>query len=254
MERFRQLGRYQKILLLLMAVMILAFTIVYPIVTSRVGFLYDDAVFVPTEAGGSTVYSGKIRGTAASFTVSAGKTVIFQYGGTVYGPYTAREDPTAVPKDDGLSGQMTGIEVRCGGEIIFRGGVVKSGDWRMLYNEDGSFETLRITATMSDGTVVDENGNRIDPIEPSVSTILDLMDGPTLTHKGAWLGWFGGVLICTIAALTMLFADELFHWNASFLVRNAEEAEPSDWEIAGRYITWTALPVMAAVIFILGLK
>ena len=52
----------------------------------------------------------------------------------------------------------------------------------------------------------------------------------------------------------MLFADELFRWNASFLVRNAEEAEPSDWEIAGRYITWTALPVMAAVIFILGLK
>lgn len=234
--------------------MILAFTIVYPIVTSRVGLLYDDAVFVPTEAGGSTVYSGKIRGTAASFTVSAGKTVIFQYGGTVYGPYTAREDPTAVPKDDGLSGQMTGIEVRCGGEIIFRGGVVKSGDWRMLYNEDGSFETLRITATMSDGTVVDENGNRIDPIEPSVSTILDLMDGPALTHKGAWLGWFGGVLICIIAALTMLFADELFRWNASFLVRNAEKAEPSDWEIAGRYITWTALPVMAAVIFILGLK
>lgn len=254
MERFRQLGRYQKILLLLMAVMILAFTIVYPIVTSRVGFLYDDAVFVPTEADGSTVYSGKIRGTAASFTVSAGKTVIFQYGGTVYGPYTAREDPTAVPKDDGLSGQMTGIEVRCGGEIIFRGGVVKSGDWRMLYSEDGSFETLRITATMSDGTVVDENGNRIDPIDPSVSTILDLMDGPALTHKGAWLGWFGGVLICIIAALTMLFADELFRWNASFLVRNAEEAEPSDWEIAGRYITWTALPVMAAVIFILGLK
>lgn len=148
---------------------------------------------------------------------------------------------------------MTGIELRCGGEIVFRGGVVNSGDWRMLYNEDGSFDPLRITATMSDGTVVDENGNRIDPMEPSVSTILDLMDDPALTHKGTWLGWFGGVLICVIAALAMLFADELFRWNASFLVRNAEEAEPSDWEIAGRYITWTALPVMAAVIFILGL-
>lgn len=237
-----------------MAVMILVFTIVYPLVTARVGFLYEDAILVPTEEDGRTVYSGRIRGIAALFTVSADKTVIFQYGGTVYGPYTAREDPTAVPKDDSLSGQMTGIEVRCGDEIVFRGGVVKSGDWRMLYNEDGSFETLRITATMSDGTVVDENGNRIDPMEPSVSTILDLMDGPALTHKGAWLGWFGGVLICVIAALTMLFADELFRWNASFLVRNAEEAEPSDWEIAGRYITWTALPVMAAVIFILGLK
>lgn len=244
LDRIKELGRYQKILLLLMAVMILAFTVIYPIVTALSGFLYEDTILVPAEEDGGTVYSGKIRGTAATFTVSADKTVIFQYGNTVYGPYTVKEDPTAIPKDSDLQAQMTGIELRCGGEIVFRGGVVNSGDWRMLYNEDGSFDLLRsITATMSDGTM-----------EPSVSTILDLTDGPALTHKGTWLGWFGGVLICVITALTMLFADELFRWNASFLVRNAEEAEPSDWEIAGRYITWTVLPVMAAVIFILGLK
>ena len=244
LARVKVLGRYQKILLFLMAVMILAFTVIYPIVTARSGFLYEDTILVPAEEDGGTVYSGKIYGTAASFTVSADKTVIFQYGNTVYGPYNVKEDPTAIPKDSDLQTQMTGIELRCGGEIVFRGGVVNSGDWRMLYNEDGSFDLLRsITATMSDGTM-----------EPSVSTILDLTDGPALTHKGTWLGWFGGVLICVIAALTMLFADELFRWNASFLIRNAEDAEPSDWEIAGRYITWTALPVMAAVIFILGLK
>lgn len=244
LARVKVLGRYQKILLLLMAVMILAFTVIYPIVTARSGFLYEGTILVPSEEDGGTVYSGKIYGTAVTFTVSADKTVIFQYGNTVYGPYTVKEDPTAIPKDSDLQAQMTGIELRCGGEIVFRGGVVNSGDWRMLYNEDGSFDLLRsITATMSDGTM-----------EPSVSTILDLTDGPALTHKGTWLGWFGGVLICVITALTMLFADELFRWNASFLVRNAEEAEPSDWEIAGRYITWTVLPVMAAVIFILGLK
>lgn len=253
LARVKVLGRYQKILLLLMAVMILAFTVIYPIVTARSGFLYEDTILVPSKEDGCTVYSGKIYGTAATFTVSADKTVIFQYGNTVYDPYTVKEDPTAIPKDSDLQTQMTGIELRCGGEIVFRGGVVNSGDWRMLYNEDGSFDLLRsITATMSDGTVVDENGNRID--QPSVSTILDLMDGPALTHKGTWLGWFGGVLICVITALTMLFADELFRWNASFLVRNAEEAEPSDWEIAGRYITWTVLPIGALVLFILGLR
>ena len=244
LDRIKELGRYQKILLLLMAVMILAFTVIYPIVTALSGFLYEDTILVPAEEDGGTVYSGKIRGTAATFTVSADKTVIFQYGNTVYGPYTVKEDPTAIPKDSDLQTQMTGIELRCGGEIVFRGGVVNSGDWRMLYNEDGSFDLLRsITATMSDGTM-----------EPSVSTILDLTDGPALTHNGTWLGWFGGVLICVITALTMLFADELFRWNASFLVRNAEEAEPSDWEIAGRYITWTALPVGALVLFIFGLR
>ena len=149
---------------------------------------------------------------------------------------------------------MTGIELRSGNKIVFRGGVEKSGDWRFLYNEDGSFESIRITATMSDGTVVDEHGNPIDPMEPSVSTILDLMDGPTLTHKGAWIGWFGGVLICALAVVCILFADELFRWNASFLVRNADRAEPSDWEITSRHITWTVLPVIALVVFILGLR
>ena len=95
---------------------------------------------------------------------------------------------------------------------------------------------------------------RLSSLRQRILLLILHADGrPALTHKGTWLGWFGGVLICVIAALAMLFADELFRWNASFLVRNAEEAEPSDWEIAGRYITWTALPVMAAVIFILGL-
>lgn len=254
MERVKRLGRYPKIILLIITVMMLVFTILYPIVTARVGYLYEDTILVPAEEGGATVYSGKIHGLETIFTVSADKTVVFQYGDTVYGPYIAKEDLTAVPKDTDSLAPMTGVELRCGDKIVFRGGVVKSGDWRFLYNEDGTSENIRITATTSDGTVVDGDGNIIDPMEPSVSTILDLMDGPALTHKGAWIGWFGGILICAIAIVCILFADELFRWNASFLVRNASEAEPSDWEIASRYITWTALPVMALVVFILGLR
>ena len=49
LARVKVLGRYQKILLLLMAVMILAFTVIYPIVTARSGFLYEDTILVPSE-------------------------------------------------------------------------------------------------------------------------------------------------------------------------------------------------------------
>ena len=87
LERVKQLGRYPKIILLILAVIILVFTILYPVITSRVGFLYEDTILVPSEADGVTVYSGNIRGTTARFTVSADKTVVFQYGDTVYGPY-----------------------------------------------------------------------------------------------------------------------------------------------------------------------
>ena len=52
----------------------------------------------------------------------------------------------------------------------------------------------------------------------------------------------------------MLFADELFRWNLAFQIRNVEKAEPSDWEIAQRYIAWTAMTIMALILFIMGLQ
>ena len=150
---------------------------------------------------------------------------------------------------------MVGVELRKGEEVIFRGGVLEHGDYIFLYNEDGSGATINVTATMGDGTVIGADGNAIDPMEPFASTILHLMTGePELTHKGNWLAWFGGVFICMINALLILFADELFRWNLRFQIRNADYAEPSDWEIAGRYISWTVLPIMALVTFIVGLQ
>ena len=104
------------------------------------------------------------------------------------------------------------------------------------------------------GVVTDGNGNIIDQMEPSVSTILDLMAGPELSHKGAWSGWFVGVFLCILTAFSILFADELFRWNLALRIQNADRAEPSDWEIACRYISWTVLPVIAMFVFIEGLR
>lgn len=255
MERIKNLGRYQKAVLLVIAAMVLVFTILYPVTIDRRGFLYKDALLVPREEDGATVYSGRIQGEEAVFTVHGDQTVEFRYGEKVYGPYTAREDPSAVPEETepGLAGEMTGVEVRCGEEVIFRGGVLDHGDIRWLYNEDGSLN-LSITAVMGDGTVIDGDGNEIDPMEPSVSTVLDLMSGPELEHKGDWYGWLCGMLLCAAAAVSILFTDELFRWNLSFQIRDADRAEPSDWEIASRYIAWTVLPLTALVVFIVGLQ
>jgi hypothetical protein len=57
-----------------------------------------------------------------------------------------------------------------------------------------------------------------------------------------------------MTAVSILFADELFRWNLAFQIRNADRAEPSDWEIAGRYIGWTALTIMALVLYVMGLR
>ena len=254
MKKIKNLNRYQKCVLILMMAMVLVFAVIYPVTIQRVGFAYKDTILVPSQENGSTVYSGQIHGQQAYFTVSEDKTVVFRYGDKTYGPYTAKEDPTAILENKEMAEYMTGVELRQGEEILFRGGVLKTEDFYWLYNEDGTSDNLGFSYVAGDGVRRDENGNVIDPMEPSASTILELMGDPELTHKGEGFAWFGAVFICILNAFSILFADELFRWCLAFRIRNADHAEPSDWEIAGRYIGWTVLPIMALAFFLMGLQ
>lgn len=74
------------------------------------------------------------------------------------------------------------------------------------------------------------------------------------THKGDWQIWFYGMIISMITVVSILFADELFRNNLAFQIRNADCAEPSEWEIASRYIGWTIMPILAFIIYIIGLQ
>lgn len=251
-RRIRNLGRYQKTVLLLLAAMVVIFTILYPVTIAREGFVFRDGILVPRRENGDTVYSGKIQGEDASFTVYGDGTVEFQYGDKSYGPYVAREDPTAVPETAEADESMTGVELRKGEEIIFRGGVSKNGDYVWLYNEDGSVEDMG--GPLMNDTAMAVYGDEIDTMEPPASVILDLLTGPKLIHRGDWMVWFGGIALCAVTAVSILFADELFRWDLSFRIRNADQAEPSDWVITWRYIIWAVVPLLTLLLFITGLQ
>ncbi len=253
MERIRNLNRYQKSILLLLLAMAVAFTAAYSVVTSRVGYAYNKAILVPREENGAVVYAGRIKRQDAVFTVTADRTVTFAYGDKVYGPYTVAEDPSAVPEDKTDFSNMTGVEIREGGEILFRGGLWRSSDGDLLlFGEDGSFSGLNMSYSVN-GVEYDMDGNVIDRMEPTALTVLELVFGPELTHKGDWLVWFCGFAISLMTAALILFADELFRWNLAFQIRNVRDAEPSEWEIVSRYIAWTVLPVTALIAYITGL-
>lgn len=253
MERFKCLDMYQKVILLLMAAMTLVFAVVYAITIARVGFAYQGAILVPSQENGSTVYSGKVKGLQARFIVSEDRSVVFQYGDQTYGPYTATVDPAAVPENvEQPRDVMTGVELRRGDEVWFRGGVFRSGDEFWLYNEDGRLHDCDFFyATDTGNHRIEYDGNGI---EPPASAILHLMDHPQLTHKGDWFAWFTAAVLCVLNALSILFADELFRWQLSFQIRCADRAEPSDWELMGRYISWIFLTVLALAIWIMGLR
>lgn len=257
MERFKDLNRYQKILLVVMAAMILVFGILYGIASGRLGIRFKDGFLVYSEDNRNAIYSGSIRGQTYYITVTPEKSVTFQCDDRMYDPYTFREDHSAIPADHDWANMMTGIEIREGDEILFRGGAMKwnvaDNEW-MLVDEEGNSNLITITYTMSDGTEVDSEGNVIDPMKPSVTAIWELMNEPELEKRVQWTAWFGGLFLCLMNAIYMLFAEDLFRFGLSFRIRYADDAEPSDWQITQWYIGWTAIAVMALVLFILGLQ
>ena len=177
MERIRNLNRYQKALLAVLTLMALVFGAVYHVVSSRVGYLYENRILLPSEQGGNQLYSGTIDGRVCTFTVTADGTVTLRHGDRVYGPYTVREDPTAKPEDEPY---MTGVEILDGEQVFFRGGYWPSTDGMVLFHEDGGI-MVDIYAYTVDGTTYDADGNIVDPMEPTAADILELVDGPKLT-------------------------------------------------------------------------
>lgn len=256
MMRINELMRYQKGILLLLVAMLILFTVLYCVVTSRVGFLYHEEIFVPREENGSMIYSATVRGKDCRFTVTTEGAVLFQYGEKTYGPYTAKEDPTAIPKDHDRAAHMSGLEVKDGEEILFRGGVIKLGDSKipdLFYDEDGQIG-LSVIITSANGTVVDGHGNVIDPMEPTIRTILELINGPELTRKGHWLAWFCAVILSVVTAINIIFEDEIFRLSLLFKVQDVDLVEPSDWVLAARPIAYALCTIMVLVVYIQGLQ
>lgn len=255
MQRVKELNRYQKTVLVLSAVLAVVFAVIYAAEAFRVGYVYQGSILVPQEENGCTVYSGRVDWEDACFTVTQ-DTVTFQRGESTYGPYTVREDPTAVPKEY-QSAQMTGVEILDGDKVYFRGGVRRSAfdDSALdLYAENGTSEEIQILYVGSDGIVRDADGNIIDQYVPSAAVILELLAGPELTSRCSWPICFFGTVVVLLNIALILFADEAFRLGLIFRVSNVESVEPSEFEIAGRYIAWTILPILAVVVYIAGLR
>ena len=92
MEKIKNLGLFQKIVLVFLVVLVLVFMVVYSTTIAKEGFAYENAILVPKEENGNTAYVGKIKGEPAKFIVSKDKTVEFYHGDKIYGPYVSKED------------------------------------------------------------------------------------------------------------------------------------------------------------------
>ena len=68
-------------------------------------------------------------------------------------------------------------------------GVLENGGMYLLYREDGGLADIRGVDAPGD-YAADESGSAVSE-EPSVLTLLTLISGPVLRHKGQWPVWLG---------------------------------------------------------------
>ncbi len=261
MERLKNLELYRKILLILTALMVIVFSILYSVILRRTGFLFRGSILIPGEQDGLAVYSGRVRGVPSSFAVSPGAegskeyTVTFVFGGETCGPYHVKEDPAAVPQTE-MSRFMTGVKVSLGSEVLFRGGMMRHGGITWLYDENGEIANIGFALDRGGETVYmtgpDEGGAAVPG--PSAAEILDLIYGEKTSHKGDVTGLFMGISICVLNAVSMLFAEELFRWDMRFTIKDAERAEPTDWVIGIRRFSWAIFVITAFASFMIGLR
>ena len=243
--------RLKKILPIVLIVIVAVFSVLYFFIGRQYGVEYQDALYFPATEGNTMVYSAKVDGQSASFTVE-GNTVTYRWGDTVYGPYTIRKDPTAAPGGEWEYLDLIGVEIREEDSILFRGGY--ADDLFLFIREDGKPESSSLFHVTYNGVEHDADGNVVDPHQPSLSTLIRFSQLPKAdAHRGSLMYWFFGLLTAGIAALLLKFDDTLFRWDLSFRIRNPEYAEPSDWEIFSRIFSWIAFPLLSLGLFIAGL-
>ncbi|MGN1003892.1 MAG: hypothetical protein ACI4O5_03570 [Oscillospiraceae bacterium] len=253
-QKWFELTRPQRVMILIQAFLILLFFILTCTVGLQRVIKYQNEYLRCRTDGEVTTYSGRIDGQKAVFTVSPGPVVEYALGDTQYGPYTVVFDPTAVLDEEDkpfnlISTQsLVGVELWEGEARLFRGAYQNSGTTFYLVDADGEM-------LLSDGMFLSlGTGTTAAGKAPGPYTILKLAIAPNAVRRGSFGFFFLGALVCVLCAFYILYADALFRWNLRFIINDPENAEPSDWELFSRWISWVVLTIAALAIFIIGLN
>lgn len=243
-DRWAEMDWGRRAILLIHPALFLLFFIVFLTLGQQQVVSYQGQRLRYEPQGEAAVYSGRVHGSAVKYVVSPGQVVEYWLDGALDSTYTVAEDPTAIPDTEEAAQYgpdfYTGVEIRKGGEVWFRG--ASSSFW--LVDEEGNNLSFSFGLSSAGGTA------RLKPPDPS--TILRFAQGPEVNQRGE--GMF--LLLALFASLACLFSlwfeDHLFRWDLAFRVRNPQDAEPSEWELFSRWLSWILLTGLALFIYAMG--
>ena len=235
--RWNEMDLLRRGLLILLVTAIPLFAVVTAVQCSRMGLEYGSAFLRRTETDGVIQYAGRENGRDSVFTVGPDGRVEYRRGEETYGPYTVREDPSAAPEpsmgDSYVPEGLTGVEVRRGDEVLFRGGWDPDpNNWYSLYDENGeAIPGLSFSAALSNGTVIGPDGEVItkrEQHEPTAAGLLRVALAPELVHRGSWRIYALATLLAVVDIGYIPSYREMFYLDMIFTVKDPENAEPSD--------------------------
>ena len=234
--------KVKKVLLLVLAALVALFGVLYwRSAAGPEGVAYRDVLYFPTQEPDALVYTGKADGQTVSYAVGSDGSVTCRVGETVHGPYTIREDPSAVPDENWDSGLLTGIQISDGGTVLFRGGYFPEAG--LLIREDG---------TALWGSAFHQSGT--DREDPDLEAVLHFSARPEAdSHRGDLRFFALGTLAAGTAALAALFAEQLFRRHMALHIKDPERAQPSDLELVSRVLGWLVLTGVSLTAYLVGL-
>ena len=253
-EKWTEMSWFRRILLLWMAAMILGFGIAMPVVRAAQGIEYGDDFLRLRQEGEVRYYEGEVDWEDAAFTVWPDGRVEYRWGEYTCGPYQVSVVPDAAP--EGFGSAMTGLEIRQGDQVLFRGGYLKDA-FQMLYQENGEpLWEIRSSVSSGSGAVLFVDGREVSPEEqhePSLTAVARAALYPELVRRGS-VGIY--LLVTLLALLNMLqicFPGFFFRLSLWGHVRNVEDAEPSEFYIAAEHAEWVLLALLVPVLYWYGL-
>lgn len=213
------------------------------------GLVWYGGFFHQIREGETLTYRGKWSGFATEVTVSPEGTLTFHVDGNQYGPYQVRFDPEAAKIKGDWEGPVSGgVVVSQGEKELYKGA---------YYVRGNPIPVVLCAEERSDyaGSIpfVAEIGDNYKKVYLPVESLIYFALGEGLTRRAIWYGYAVGTFMALTNILSLLYAERQFRWSMSWYIRDAEKAEPTDYQLTMRSVLGGFLFFSALLFYWLGL-
>lgn len=238
-----ELDRFQKIILAVLAGMLAFFSLLMIVFHTHSGVEFREGILRAGEQNGQTVYSGKVKSTPVTVTVSHPtnfRTVVDFTIGTEIHDVCEVEYPTErIQTERGET--VNGIRVTKNGGVLFEGGYDPEDEFGW-YGADGEW----IIQAGGQAVIFGVGPDPWSGYETTTEQIVRFAFGPQSASRGH-PGYFAmAVFLTLLLAADVVFHKELFrlhHWGA-------RDPEPTEAYLSLERVGWVILTAVIAFVYV----